>query len=169
MPKKTINIILILIVLGLWGTVLYKSVNRFFSSNEAPDFETEKGTAFDYKQIKKDTFELQNLDHDPFLNRSSYNPSVVRNETKSVIPKVIPIKKPAVVKQAPQIFWPQINYYGYIKSAQKNNEMILIKINNVLYKARKNDNLEGIEIKRIFKDSIEVNFSKTKKFIYLNR
>lgn len=168
MPKKTLNIILILIVLGLWGTVAYKSVNRFFSSDEIAKANVNSGQNFNFKRIEKDTFYLDKLNRDPFLDKAlvvNTNPLPV----KKSVPYVKPINKPKPIEFKPSPIWPQVSYYGYIKSHQKTEELILVKIDNKLLKVRKNQNIEGVIIKRIFKDSIEVGFNKEKKFVYINR
>ena len=64
------------------------------------------------------------------------------------------------------INWPNITYYGYIKSKDKIEELILVKIDNQLYKLRKNSNINGLIINKVYKDSIEVSFNKNKKFLY---
>lgn len=171
MSRKKINIVLILIVLGLWGTVIYRSLNHYLFPDQNIVTQAETNTHFNYKQIKKDTFELLPLAHDPFLNNrlSSSSPSNGNTFTRNASPKPSGLKKPAIIREKVPVilYWPEINYYGYIKSSLKTEEMILIKVDNKLYKARKKDNVGGVVIKRIFKDSIELSFKKENKFIYL--
>ena len=168
MSKKKINIVLIIVVLGLWGTVVYRSLNHYFLPNQDQNAVEQRGNSFNYQQIKKDTFELSPLHRDPFLSKQMA-PATPIVYTKPSAPIV---KKTAAVKAPPQptvVYWPEINYYGYIKSSQKISELILIKINNKLYKTRKNDIVEGIKIKTVFKDSIEMQLNKEVKLIYLKR
>lgn len=168
MPKKRLNIILILIVLGLWGTVAYKSINRFFSSEQIVMANANSGQNFSFKRIEKDTFQLSKLNRDPFLDKS-----LVGNTNPLPVKKVSYVKainKPKSIETPkPSPIWPQVSYYGYIKSHQKTEELILVKIDNKLLKVRKNQSIEGVIIKRIFNDSIEVGFNKEKKFVYINR
>ncbi len=168
MPKKRLNIILILIVLGLWGTVAYKSINRFFSSEDLVLTNVNSGQNFNFKRIEKDTFLLDKLNRDPFLDKA-----LVVNTSSLPVKKGISYIKPVNKPKPIEVFklspvWPQVSYYGYIKSHQKTEELILVKIDNKLLKVRKNQNIEGVIIKRIFKDSIEVGFNKEKKFVYIN-
>lgn len=171
MSKKKINIVLILIVLGLWGTVIYRSLNHYFFPDQNIVTQAETNSRFNYKQIKKDSFELLPLAHDPFLKNSLNSPSPSNSNSfpRNASPKSSGPKKPAVIREKVPVvlYWPEINYYGYIKSSLKTEEMILIKVDNKLYKARKKDNVGGVVIKRIFKDSIEMSFKKENKFIYL--
>jgi hypothetical protein len=168
MPKKRLNIILILLVLGLWGTVAYKSLNRFFPSEDIVLNDTISNQNFNLKKIEKDTFTFKNLNRDPFLDKAlvvKTNPVVLKSTAPR--PKTTTIPKP-IVNSKPLPIWPQVSYYGYIKSHQKTEELILVKIDNNLLKVRKNQNIDGVVIKRIFKDSIEVLFNKEKKFVYKN-
>lgn len=174
MTKKKINIALIILVLILWGIVIYRSINRYFpnTDNTQSDFISTDYTS-KIKTIKKDTFKLIPISRDPFLGKIT-NPISIE-DTKKIIPKKRNIlinhnsqgAKTKIVK--PIIEWPKISYYGYIKSTQRAEELILIKIESKLFKTRKNEVLDGILIKRIYKDSIEVAFNKEKKFIYINQ
>jgi hypothetical protein len=168
MPKKRLNIILILVVLGLWGTVAFKSLNNFFPSENNVFGGITSSQNFNLTKIEKDTFSLENLKRDPFLDKAlSRETNVVSLKSSVSHPKVVAKPKP-VENLKPMQVWPQVSYYGYIKSQQKTEELILVKIENNLLKVRKNQNIEGLIIKRIFKDSIEIVFNKQKKFVYLN-
>ena len=79
MNKKTLNIILIVTVVALWGTVLYKYVNRFFNPIQN-DFVVREFSSPISTKIAKDTFDLQPLHRDPFLDRSM----IKRNEEKPI-------------------------------------------------------------------------------------
>ncbi|RXR21261.1 hypothetical protein EQG63_04800 [Flavobacterium amnicola] len=166
MPKKRLNIILILLVLGLWGTVAYKSLNRFFPPENRINESNNGSQSFNIKRIEKENFSLEKLPRDPFLSKVlevKSSPVVI----KSIVPRAKVINTPKPLMNKPLMVWPKVYYYGYIKSQQKTEELILVKIDNKLLKVRKNQDIEGLVIKRVFKDSIEVMLNKSKKFIYL--
>lgn len=170
MPKKQLNIILILVVLALWGTIAYKSIYRFFPNEIDNPSITNSNLSINLQKIKKDTFALQPLNRDPFLDKSLQTEKKIisTNNSNVVIPKAKITKPPKVVVAKPIPVWPTIAYYGYIKSYQKSEELVLVKINNQLEKMRKNQNIEGVKILRVFKDSIEVTFNKQKRYIVKN-
>ena len=152
--KKMINAVLIIIVVSLWGTVSYKYINRFFGDNEV-FYDTSENYNFDtLSVISKDTFKLQPLTKDPFLNKIVTQPKV----QSSPVPKQPIVKKEPILKSP--IPFPALQYYGYIKSKDKEEELILVKINNRLERVRLNDNIDGLIINKIYKDSIVVNFNK---------
>ena len=56
--KKNINIILIFLVLFLWGTVAYKSLHKFFFSDNNVESPNTFNNKITFSQINKDTFNL---------------------------------------------------------------------------------------------------------------
>lgn len=163
MSKKRINIALLILVLGLWGTVGYKTINQYFFSKEVALSDVQSNATFNFSQIKKDTFHLEAVQRDPFLNKNS----VVQHENPVVKkiysqPKVV--NKP-IIQPKPIINWPSVSYYGYIKSKEKSEELILVKIDNELHKLRKNSDVDGLVIKKVYNDSIEVLFNIEKRVI----
>lgn len=167
MQKKRINIILLLVVLGLWGTVAYKTITQFFFPKQVTVIQEQFNANPSIGEHKKDTFNLTLINRDPFLNKQNNNKplAVQRNiveKNLNVRPKV---KTPIIIKEKPVIIWPVISYYGYIKSKIKADELIMVKVDSRLYKIRKNDEVDNVIIKKIYKDSIEVIFNKEKKII----
>jgi hypothetical protein len=163
MSKKRINIVLIILVLVLWGTVGYKTINQYFFSKEQTMSNVQSNTVFNFSKIKKDTFNLETIQRDPFLNKSSiaqYQNPVVKKMYSQ--PKVV---SKTIIQAKPIINWPSVSYYGYIKSKDKTEELILVKIDNDLHKLRKNAIVDGLIIKKVFNDSIEVLFNKEKRVI----
>lgn len=162
--KKKINILLIIAVLLLWGSVIYKSLSNYLFADKNLSAASKNYTANQFKIIEKDTFKLENLTRDPFLNKSSVIKKDKPTGKSYAAPKKATEKKsiPATAATAP---FPSVSYYGYIKSKEKKDELIIIKINNKLKKVRINETFEGLKIKKIFKDSIYIsNNSETKTF-----
>ncbi|MFB9108534.1 hypothetical protein [Flavobacterium gyeonganense] len=164
MTKKKINIILILLVLGLWGTVGYRALYRQFSDSEVTNIIQDQKYNVSIKQINKDTFELEKINRDPFLNRNFQVIVVPKKNTSEYSPKK-QLQLAAPQKKKAYIEWPQINYFGYIGSKEKGEDIILVMINSELCKLKLNTPLKGITIKKRYKDSIEVYFNSDKKMI----
>lgn len=157
--KKAINIGLIIIVLSLWGTVSYKYINRFFGSDELAYNLPNDYNYGTVSIIKKDTFLLEPLAKDPFLNKVFSKPKQPTQRI-STSPKIKTEPKPKEV-----ILFPSVQYFGYIKSKDKKEELILVKINNRLERVRLNSTIDGLVIKKIYKDSVTVFFNnETRSF-----
>ena len=114
MAKKKINIILIIIVLSLWGTVGYRALNRQFTDNEVILEKQSKLDNATINQINKDTFKLEKINRDPFLNKQFQTavavPRPVISHYKAVKKTVIPI----IPKGDQNLRWPSLSYHGYI-------------------------------------------------------
>jgi hypothetical protein len=166
--KKKINIVLIVVVLGLWGTVGYKAINNYFFSEKLAIKTIDFNSALNVAQINKDTFHMVSIMRDPFLNKQEcvYDPVSVTRMSDSRPSKIKKnIAAPILKSRQEYINWPSIYYYGYIKSKVKNEELILVKINEIMYKLRINEQVEGVTLMKVYKDSIEFNFNRTRKII----
>jgi hypothetical protein len=158
--KKTINIALIVVVLSLWGTVMYKYVNRFFKNDESALAQVSNYENNTVSIIEKDTFELQPLTKDPFLNKV-FTRAIAQSKIVRTTPKIKTVTKPKEV-----VPFPRVQYFGYIKSEDKKEKLILLKINNRLERVRLNSTVDGLVVKNIYKDSVLVYFNKeTRSFI----
>ncbi|HYI75993.1 MAG TPA: hypothetical protein VEW65_00145 [Chryseolinea sp.] len=159
--KKKVNILLICVVVGVWGAIIYKVATRYFTPPSDSVTISANGNSRPVGIIERDTFVLKPLARDPFLNKST-NP-----------PKRSPARRNAVSskKQMPaiEIRWPSIKYFGYIKSGERKAAMILLKVDNKLHKARVGDIVDNVQVKKIYKDSIGVNFNKKSRTFHLEK
>lgn len=162
--KKKINIVLIIAVSGLWSTVLFKYVNRFFYVNDLNQPSKIAMNAKLPEKIKKDTFDLKPLANDPFLGRSYVRPVVKARAMYYGKPKAV-VKVPLQSKPKTIVSFPVVKYFGFIKSRDKKDEMILIKVGSSLHKTRLNENCDGVIVKKIYRDSVQVVFGKEVKTI----
>lgn len=150
--KKKINIVLVIAVLGLWGSLIYKAINQyFFLEEDAFDYAT-YNPKNDFIISEKDTFALEPINRDPFLDKA-FAPN---SEAKVSRPAKNNILKHSIAKPIEKKPFPQINYYGYIKSKEKKEELILLKINGKMKRLRIDEVTEGIKVKKVFHDSILV-------------
>ncbi|MDD2987147.1 hypothetical protein [Flavobacterium sp.] len=161
MAKKKINIILLIIVIGLWGSVTYRFAKPYFIANDIGTIAKSAPTYSDTKMPFKDTFEMKTIQRDPFLNRLVNNPTVSKVKYPLKTGSPILKKEPTVKKPVPFI-----EYYGYIKSGSgQGKELIMIKNNGVLFKLKLGEEREGLKVLKIFKDSVQFSFNKEKYFV----
>lgn len=165
MAKKKINILLIILVLGLWGTVGFRTINRYFVNNDGA-LNTEIGNRnVSIKKINKDTFDLKKVGRDPFLNKQ-FNEKPIFVASVSYHAPVKKIVKPVPVPKVKyDVPWPQLQYFGYLKS--NDLELVLLKIDSKLHKLKLNDEVNGLIVKKKYKDSIEVFFNSQSKVIHI--
>ena len=158
--KKKVNIFLLVLLTLLWGSIIYKYAGHLFGQNDqqnlARDF-----TSANLKIPQKDTFQLSPIARDPFLGQQIYAKTDKKN-----IPRVLSRSVKAVVEKEPvYVEFPSINYYGYIKSSSKEKQLVLVKINNSLFKLKVGQVQDGVSIFAATKDSVIVIFNKTKRGI----
>ena len=165
--KKKINVALILIVLTVWGLVASKTLKQYFFLDKKTNHTKNYNSNLKINQINKDTFSINHIDRDPFLNKESsvITSSLAQNtHFKSTI-----IKKKIIIKHVEILNWPLISYHGYINSKDRKDELlILVNIDKKLHKLKLNVQSEGITVKKVYKDSIEIDFNKEIKIFRLN-
>ena len=163
--KKKLNIVLLVLVLSLWGTVIYKYVKQYFIKNEALNFTTATNYTVKNEILKKDTFEMKKIDKDPFLGNYT-------GEVKVVIPNSNAIKKD--VKKEPQkaiykALFPSVSYYGYIKSIDKSQELVLLSVDGKFSRLHLNQDRNGLQVTVLNKDSIKVCYNNESKWFRLKK
>lgn len=166
MSKKKINIALLIIVLGLWGTVIYKYVSHFFFKPEIEVFQHDINTGKKLKNSVKDTFELKPLERDPFLAINYHKPKPViirpQNNSNALILK----KEPVSIKKKQ---FPRVIYYGHIMSEEKRKETILLSVGGKFLKVALNEEKENIKVVGFTRDSIKVEFEREFQWIRLKK
>lgn len=157
MNKKHLNSILIVLLLIIWGSVIYK----YFGNKTIvihPNAITNTPLNKANLTIVKDTFNLNIIAEDPF--RISKKKALVKAVNTSIS------KNGSVKKKLPTtVNWPSISYYGFVKGEQKDTKLVLIKINNRLYRKRELNTINDVTIVKAYSDSITVSFNKNKKTI----
>ena len=157
MNKKYLNIILLVLLIFIWGAVFIK----YFGFNKISPNSTTIGFTSNYSKkynIFKDTFELKLNELDPFRISGKIIKTPVVNKVE-ISPKttVKPIHK--------NVVWPSITYHGFVKSEGETTRLILLKINNKLFKKRENETIADITLIKAYNDSLIVSLNNTKKII----
>ena len=144
----------------IWGSIIYK----FFGNQNVYDENLIKVKSVkNYKHnyfIVKDTFELKLIARDPFGSSKH----IVRSE---VIKKHTPqsnIKKINSVTKKNTI-WPNIVYHGFVKNERNLTRLILLNVNNRLYRKREKDNIDELILLKAYNDSLIVTINNERKTI----
>ena len=158
MNKKTLNIILVVLMAVIWGLVgsrLFLNANA--TTTNASNTIIQPTTT--YKALAKDTFQLEYLERDPFLgNVGKYNISPSNTANKKSV-------KGANKKGSVAIKWPAVSYFGLVKKASNKQPLALLKVNNKTQYVKAKDVIEEIKILKITRDSIALQFQNEKKYI----
>ena len=152
MKNKKSVYILLPIVIAIWGAVIYQFMS--FGSSDANIHPKSSLSLPTIQNAKVDTFSISADYRDPFLGK-------VAEVKKSDIPKVKAV--PMQVKSA--LPWPTISYGGVIKNQKSSKQLCLLSISGQDNIAQAGDVVEGVELKKVWKDSIEVLFQQEKRII----
>lgn len=150
--KKTVYLVLPVVV-GLWALVIYKVVQIYSASEE----KVTSANAFIPPVLissAADTFSIAADYIDPFLGRS-----IVKSDHKASEPTQLPKKIMEPLK------WPAIAYGGMIKSRKSNDQLCMVVINGQSNFMKEGDITKDVQLKKVYKDSIEVVFQKEKRMV----
>ncbi len=147
MKKKHLNILLIILVLGIWGMLIFKYTKRF---TKQPNVVHQNNLSLNSMiKVEKKSFELTTLKRDPFLNVISIKKKKTKTKKSTTNKKTKKIKN---------FVWPKIDYLGYIKSNNSNNQTLaILKVNGKIKNTKESSYFnENIYIRKIYKDSIQL-------------
>lgn len=148
---------LLLLVTIIWGIIFYRIV--FVASSDPILSATESIQPVKYTNTSvPDTFSIFANYRDPFFNKIIPGPASNLNKVKAPTPAkvekiVVPLK------------WPSLSYGGIIKNQKSGKQLVLININGEESIIKAGDEISGIHLLKVYKDSIEVSFQKEKKTV----
>ncbi|WP_196896066.1 hypothetical protein [Aureivirga marina] len=156
--KKYFNKILLVVVLGIWGGVIYK---YFYNStpNYVPNYNTLGAVSI--KKWQKNDFKISIPKRDPFLGNLTINTQInnAENEKKK---ENLTLKNEKVKEE---FKWPNMRYFGFVKNKQnENGAAALIKMNQRLHRVKEKDFLsDTYKISKIYRDSVVITFKNKSK------
>lgn len=157
MKNKKINYILLPAVFIIWAAILY----RIFSVIKAPDSPVQDSSNFvrDENQEEDSSFQLIANYRDPFEGKTF---QLVKSPSEGVsnVRVAAPPKN-----EKPGIDWTTIQYLGTIKRQKDNSSVALVKISGKTNMLGKGEEMGGVKLLQIMKDSIQVQYNGVKKVI----
>lgn len=146
--RKSIFILAPLVLL-IWGIIGYK----IYSSLDKKDETVVKRIKVEEHQTSflADTCKLLLSYADPFLDRM---------EPIRKVPSGIKNPLPAKTAVANKAAWPLIGYSGMIKNKQSNKILALLSINGTSMSSKEGEEINGVKVLKIFKDSVKLSFQK---------
>ncbi len=155
--KKGVYFLLV-VVLAIWGSVIYK---LFFQNKGGDDYVMNR-PVFVPEQIDltslNDTFFIHPNYRDPFLGKGIEK----HIKTSASVSVIKPLEKPTVVST---LKWPAVAFHGLIRNQKSNKQIALVQIEGHTYNMTPGDIQSGIELKRCFKDSVQLLFNMEKRTV----
>lgn len=145
MKKDTINIFLVIFLVFIWGAV----IKKYFLKKEVKRVEKKRILYSNNNYInKKDTFKLEITNLNPF-----------KLKKEKVLKKIIKKNKTNVEIQKSKKTY---KYYGFVKSKKNKSKLILLRVDNKLYRKREREKIGDITILKAYSDSLFIRESLNK-------
>ncbi len=161
MQKKTINGLLIAFCITIYAAIFYKAFGKKEAINEPlGDIGNYTNANLDISN-DKDSISLFFPKRSPFGTPSRRNIQSVKN-SKKVKPNTS--NKPKSKKE--NLVWPNITYYGFLESKKSNNKLVVVKVEDKIFKKREGDDLnDDLKIIKAYGDSLIISFGKVLKTV----
>lgn len=158
MKDKRVLFVLIIAVVVIWGLIGYKLVvGDFDEAIITASIPMDKNIA---GELEIESYQLLNNYRDPFqaqrVNYSGKSNGVEKNSNRKILGQ----------KKSESLAWPPITFGGLIKRKNSKEKVALLKVNASDHLMRMNEEVEGIKVLKIEKDSIQVIYKSEKKVIY---
>ncbi len=157
MNKRYLNGLLLAFLLLIWGGVIYKF---FGKAKHNTAVNTVSNVVAHHKPkytANRDTFKLDIKNKNPFKTSRYYVETNKNTPQKS--------KKSVKKTTALPIKWPSITYHGFVKSPNKSKMLILVKVDQKVYRKREKDVVKDIKLEKAYSDSLVVSFQKKTKTV----
>lgn len=148
MKTKKKTYVLLVLVLGVWGTFAYKLISGL--NPDLPEFGNQQVMAVkDFRvNAKIDTFSVTITSRDPFLG-------IVTKKKPSDIPK----KKRSVIS------WKPVEYLGTVKGSEKGQQVFIVTINAQQYLLKKGQTRDSIRLVSGDKNRVVLRYKNKQKTI----
>lgn len=163
MTKKHLNSSLFILLLVIWGAVIYKHFGKSPKSHGELLNQPFESVTKNESQSFKDTFKLKITNKNPFKTTKKTR-QISSNDSKTVIKKARATKTTVISKET----WPKISYHGYVKGDRKSTKLVLLKVDNKLYRKRENETVHDIILMKAYNDSLIIRLNNNTKTIKRN-
>jgi hypothetical protein len=162
MKSKKVNYLLGLLVLIIWGAIIYRVVAAVSDDHEPlPAPETRIREAYDDHALSKDTAHLRAGYRDPF-GLAKLRDSAAIPVKKLIAPSLV---RPVV---QPGINWSMISYRGYIRNPGSRKLIAILTVNGKSVMLAEGESSGPVKLLRNLRDSIQINYQGHHKFITIS-
>lgn len=164
MNKKGWTRILIVVVAGLWGYNIYRTVENYQLKTESEEERERIPMSFAPVMFNKDTFELSLPNQDPFLKDQSgwrSTLTVNRGNTNPAPTQVKPVEQKSI--QAVSEPWPKIKYYGFLKNHEQEHKLCMLNVDGRNYRLATGAEKDNIKVLQAYPDSVVIGFNNSIK------
>lgn len=158
MKNKGLTYILLIVVGIIWYNVFFR-IKGNLEEDEVQNTNSFSESLYKVKERKE--FVLNASYRDPFSGIKA--PVVTSNENNTSPPAPI-IREPKIIPPPRIHHWPKVSFYGIVKKHNSKTPLGIINIDNMLFNLREGEVvLDGIKIKKIYRDSVLLEQGKNEK------
>lgn len=161
MKNKKVTYLLIAVVLGVWGLILYRLFDAVGNNNDIPPVANMRQVKEEYNDfsLPKDTAKLKLNYRDPF--------GLAKPKDTTSKRTAVSIKQPIKTNVKPSINWGFISYAGYVRNPASKKLVTLLLINGKNVTLSEGETREQVKLLRNLRDSVKVSYQGKTKFITL--
>lgn len=169
MDKKKWTRVLIVIVAGLWGYNIYRTVENYQVKTEFIEERANKMASTVPMLFNKDTFNLELPNNDPFLrgqsNWQSSNAYAVNSNNGNNSRTNLPVNPPEI-KPVETLKWPTVKYFGFLRRIEQDHQLCMLNINGKNYRLSVGEEKENLKVIQAYPDSVVVMFQNERKAFF---
>ena len=159
MKNKKLIYLLLPVVIAIWGIIFYRIFNTTGGDENNVVKEINAGTDKGQSSYT-DTFSISANYRDPFMGKLAVGNNDQPKATTSMQKKAVePKPQPAPTP------WPALAYSGMIKNQRSSIQLAMLQVNGQSYNIKSGETVEGVQVMKIYRDSVEVIFQKEKRTI----
>ena len=160
MDKKKLTRIMIVVVACLWAYNIYRVFDNFSAEEEMQESYSVNTSSFSPIMFRKDSFELELPDVDPFLKENNFKRKTTTNTNSTTNNTVSSNKVKLPKEEKVPIVWPKIKYYGFVMNHDDKTSLCLININGTNHKVKRGQKVKNLVIENASIDSIQIRMGK---------
>ena len=153
------NLLLIVAVIAIWGTIAYRIISALDESDDEPlpvAVQLDKKPADDYATVN-DTARLRNAYRDPF---GMVAPPAPKDTVKKHVMLVNMVAKPVV-----PVDLTFVKYAGYIINPGTKQSLVMLLINGKTAMLGEGESSDGIKVIKNMRDSVKVRYRQQIRYI----
>lgn len=165
MENKTMKYVIGIAVISVWGLLTFRIYARYFPEDEIVFPLANQEPEYDDTHVQ-DSFVIAVDYRDPFLSKK-FKSVKGKSNTRKVNARKKPLKKQPK-KEKPVVF-PEIKYQGSVNETNADNKTALVSIDNQFISWKKGEVYNGLNLLKVYPDSIKVELRGEQKVISKKR
>jgi len=155
LKKKHLNIVLLILCCLIYGAIFFKTFKKNSVEESVNNIASANSKQLQPLHSKNNNYKLILPERDPFLDKAystSYKAPIIQNINQRNL------------QNPPEIIdWPTIKYYGFVKNDEQRKKLVVLKVDNKMYKQREKTSINDIMIERVYGDSIVLKLGNIKR------